>query len=470
MLLLARFFSTTDLAVFPLCFLVLYFIIRGKARRQKDPRLRMLYFRAFYFKLICVFAFTMLTEFYFKGGDTGLYYQATQDLRAAIKDNPDNFKLAIITPKLTYKSPLFDYFYYDGYTDDLTYNYMFGQANFFPPKLALIPSYIFFNSYLCISMVFGFFALGGAIRLFKTFYHFYPGQYRELALACLFLPSVCYWSSGLLKDPITFGCVGYIVYAFLNLFVKKRKILISIFIILACGFLLYMIKVYILLVLVMAVLIWQFAEVNKLIENRTLRAIFAGMTFLGSLGVAYLMLNYFTSLEAAQQYQFDKFAGNAEYQRQMYAQIAKDTGGKDSYFAINTSNPFAMIFGGISATFYRPFLWEVNSPIVLFSCAESSVFLFLTVFFVYKRGLKKFFTTAFSDPRILMCFIFAFVFAVAVGISSANFGALSRYKIPCMPFYLLMLLMMYHKTRLAYPRWFMKILDFAVPQIRRRRI
>ena len=149
-----------------------------------------------------------------------MYYQATQDLRVAINDNPKNLDEIIKTQKLTFKSPLFDYFYYDGYSEDLTYNYMFSQANFTIPKLALIPSYLFGNSYLCISMIFGFFALGGAIRLFKTFYHFYPIRYRELAFACLFLPSVCYWSSGLLKDPVTFGCIGYIIYAFLNIFVK----------------------------------------------------------------------------------------------------------------------------------------------------------------------------------------------------------------------------------------------------------
>ena len=57
----------------------------------------------------------------------------------------------------------------------------------------------------------------------------------------------------------------------------------------------------------------------------------------------------------------------------------------------------------------------------------------------------------------------SFVFAIAVGISSANFGALSRYKIPCMPFYLVMLMLLYQKTKLAYPRWFHKILNFAVP-------
>ena len=225
MLLLTRFFSPADLFYFPVCFLILFFIIRAKAKKYKDERIKMLYFRAFYFKLICVLAFTLLTEFYFKGGDTGLFYQATKNLRAAIADNPNNFWVALESQKLTYKSPLFDYFYYDNYEFDLTYNYMFASANFFPGKLALIPSFIFGNSYICINMIFGFFALGGAIRLFKTFYYYYPKQWKEIAFACLFLPSVCYWSSGLLKDPICFGAVGYITYALLNIFVKKHSII-----------------------------------------------------------------------------------------------------------------------------------------------------------------------------------------------------------------------------------------------------
>lgn len=463
MLLLTRFFSPADLFYFPVCFLILFFIIRAKAKKYKDERIKMLYFRAFYFKLICVLAFTLLTEFYFKGGDTGLFYQATKNLRAAIADNPNNFWVALESQKLTYKSPLFDYFYYDNYEFDLTYNYMFASANFFPGKLALIPSFIFGNSYICINMIFGFFALGGAIRLFKTFYYYYPKQWKEIAFACLFLPSVCYWSSGLLKDPICFGAVGYITYAFLNIFVKKKKILVSLALIIACGLLVYFIKVYILLVLVLSLLIWQFAEFNKLIENKTLQRIFAGMTFAGSLLIGLLLLNYLTSTEAGQQYQLDKIAGNAEHQREMFAVINQQTGGTDSHFEINTSNPVLMVFGGITATFYRPFIWEVNSPIMLLSVLESSIFLFITLFFLSKKGVKNFFRLSFSEPRILMCFIFAFVFAVAVGISSANFGALSRYKIPCMPFYLIMMILLYQKSNLPYPKWFNKILNFAVP-------
>jgi hypothetical protein len=461
MLLLAQFFKGYDLVLFPVCYLVLFYILKNRANKNKDPKIRSLYYRAFYFKVIAVVLFTLITEFYFKGGDTALFYQATKDLRAAIADNPDNLWVVVKTNKLIIKSPLFDYFYYDGYQNDLTWNYMISAANFYPPKLALIPSFVFGNSYICINMVIAFFALGGAIRLFKTFYYFYPKLYRELALACLFLPGVAFWSAGLLKDPITFGCVGYITYAFLNIFIRKKNTITSgIWIVIGC-ILIYFIKVYILLVLLMSLLIWLFAEFNRLVENKTLRSIFAVMTLAASIVAAYLLLNYFTTLEAAQQFQLDNISGNAEYQRKMYADIALNK--KDSHFEINTSNPVVMIFSGISATFYRPFPWEVNSPIILLSAMESMVFLLLTLGFIFKRGIKKFFSVPFSEPRILFCFVFSFAFAAAIGTATANFGALSRYKIPCMPFYLIMIMLMYWKTNLAYPQWFNKILDFIVP-------
>ncbi len=462
MILLVRFFSASDLFLFPFCCGVLFYILKNRANRNSDPKIRSLYYRAFYFKVISVFLFTLITELYFKGGDTALFYQATKDLRAAISADPDNFWVIVNTNKLIIKSPIFDYFYYDNYADDLTWNYMISAANFYPPKLALIPSFLFGNSYLCINMFIGFFALGGAIRLFKTFYHYYPKLYRELALACLFLPGVAFWSSGLLKDPITFGCIGYITYAVLNIFIKKKNIPRSLIWIVVSGILLYFIKVYILLVLIMSLLIWIFAEFNSLVENKTLRNIFAGMTLAASILVAFLLLNYFTSMEAAQQYQLDNFSGNAEYQRKMYADIALNK--KDSHFDINTSNPAVTALGGIAATFYRPFLWEVSSPIILLSALESLVFLAMTLGFIFKKGLKRFFTIPFNDPRILMCFVFSFSFAAAIGTATANFGALSRYKIPCMPFYLIMVLLMYRKDTLPYPPWFEKILNFVIPK------
>jgi hypothetical protein len=117
-----------------------------------------------------------------------------------------------------------------------------------------------------------------------------------------------------------------------------------------------------------------------------------------------------------------------------------------------------LVLNSIVATFYRPFVWEINTPIALLSAIESVILLVLTLNFFFKRGFFTFFKAAFSDPLILMCFVFAMVFAVAVGASTNNFGALSRYKIPCMPFYFIMLVLLYKKKELPYPKWFMSII------------
>lgn len=460
MLLDLRFFAVDDLVWGPFCFVILYVIVRNRAEKNEDKQVRKLYYWGFYFKIICVLAYTFVTEFVFKGGDTSLYYQGIKDLRTALDSDFNHLGTIVKSAKLTMDNPLTPFFYYDNYSDDFTYGYMTSASNFFVPRLGLIPSTIFFNNYLCINMVFGFFAYGGSIRLFKFFRHFYPKYTSELAMATLFLPSVGFWSSGLLKDPICFGAIGYILYAVLNIFVKKEKRRASLIWIVVCGVLIYYIKVYILLVLILSILVWLFAETNKLIADRTLRNIFSFMTLAISFVVGYFLLNYFTSQEAAQQYKLDTLLEKAEYQRRVITDLGINTVTLGSNFSINTSNPIALIPNSLAATFFRPFLWEVNSPVAIFSALESSFLLFFTLYFFFKRGVKKFFNSAFSDPRLLMCFIFSMVFAVAVGASTSNFGALSRYKIPCMPFYFVMLLLIYKKTNLDYPRWFNKVLNW----------
>ncbi len=455
MLLALRFFSINDFLVVPLCLVVLYAIVRNRAERPKNAALKKIYYRGFYYKVFFVFAYTIVTEFVFKGGDTNLYYQAIKDLRAALSDDFGFIETIATSMSIDIDHPLAPYFYYDNYEHDFTFNYMRSASNFFPPRLGLVPSLLFLNSYLCISLCFGFFAYAGSIRIFKFFYHYYPAYKREIALAAIYIPSVCFWSAGLLKDPICFGAIGFILYGALNVFVRKVNIISSIFLIIICGLLIYIIKVYILLAFILAMTIWLFAETNKLIKDSTLRTIFSLLTFIFSITIAFLLLNYFTSQEAAQGFKLDTLLEKSEKQRQVFESIKVEGG---SGFNFNTSNPLLLVFGSITATFFRPFLWEVNTPIALFSALESLIFLLLTAFFFVKKGVLLYFKNIFSDPKLLMCFVFAIVFGVAVGASTTNFGALSRYKIPCMPFYFIMLLIVYKKTSLQYPKWFNVIL------------
>jgi len=97
-------------------------------------------------------------------------------------------------------------------------------------------------------------------------------------------------------------------------------------------------------------------------------------------------------------------------------------------------------------TLFRPFPWEAKKVIVLLSALEALMFVYFTFKAFQKRGIPKTLSLIFKDPNLLFCLTFSLIFAFAVGISTYNFGALSRYKIPCLPFYaaFLMIVINYH--------------------------
>ena len=69
-----------------------------------------------------------------------------------------------------------------------------------------------------------------------------------------------------------------------------------------------------------------------------------------------------------------------------------------------------------------------------------------TLFVLYKAGPLNFIRAILKDPVILYCLLFALLFALFVGATTANFGTLVRYKIPCIPFYIIALFLILNYT------------------------
>jgi hypothetical protein len=99
----------------------------------------------------------------------------------------------------------------------------------------------------------------------------------------------------------------------------------------------------------------------------------------------------------------------------------------------------------INVSLFRPYIWEVRNPLMLMSAVESVTLLALTIFVIFKRGATLFATLL--NPHIIYCMVFSLTFAFAVGVSTFNFGTLSRYKIPLLPFYALALIFIYYENR-----------------------
>lgn len=101
---------------------------------------------------------------------------------------------------------------------------------------------------------------------------------------------------------------------------------------------------------------------------------------------------------------------------------------------------------GIVATLFRPFPWEARNPLMIISALEGLLFFYLTFLAFKKIGFRKFFSIVGSDSVIVFCLVFSLLFAGIIGVTTTNFGALVRYKIPAVPFYLFMLFIVMDKS------------------------
>jgi hypothetical protein len=285
------------------------------------------------------------------------------------------------------------------------------------------------------------------------FTELYPRLHKKMAIAILFLPSILFWGGSLLKDSISIGSMGFALYAAYNIVFKKRKIFSSLLILAFSLFLLYNIKPYIILCLVPAFLLWLFLEFRKKIPDKILRQISGVLLSVVSVVVGFFALQSLTQSEVTAQFSSDKILKTSQGVQEGFNLAAE---GKGSSFSVGTVGSsvvsiVALFPLGVVATLFRPFFWEVRNPLMIINALEGFLFLYLTFLAFRRIGFRKFFSLVGTDSVLVFCIIFSILFAGIIGVTTTNFGALARYKIPCVPFYLIMLFVVMDKSRKFTP-------------------
>jgi hypothetical protein len=439
-----------DLFLAPICLLVLYgFAIRIRTK-YKGTELEKYILPGLTARLVGTVLYTLIIGYYYKGGDTTMYYRALLDIQKAIGDNSEFLGDVYLKAKLNPNEALNSYFMYDG--TGVTHYYMYQVSNYMVPKVALPLSMIFAKSYLCISFCLAFFAFGGCWRIFKLFYSFFPHLHKKIAIATLFLPSVLFWSSTLIKDSITMGALGFFVYAFYKLFFLKEKVLINVIIVTFSALLLFYIKPYIILCCLPAFLIWAYMLLYRNIKDWGLRMfatiVFASVTIVGSI----FFMQKIASSELASQYATQNILKAIESQQNTYTVLQNSGSSFEAGQVDNSVGGLLKLFPlGIVNSLFRPFLWEVKSPIMLLTALEALIFMWLTFLCFKYTSFKRFGQILRENPYLVFCFVYSVLFAGLVGMSTLNFGTLARYKIPALPFYLILLFVILDKSGKVSP-------------------
>jgi hypothetical protein len=89
----------------------------------------------------------------------------------------------------------------------------------------------------------------------------------------------------------------------------------------------------------------------------------------------------------------------------------------------------------ITAGFFRPFIWESRSVVMALGGLENLWLLGLAIFTLFQAGPRFLLRCVTSIPIVLMAFMFAILFSFLVGVTTPNFGALVRFKIPLIPLF-----------------------------------
>ena len=382
-------------------------------------------------RIIGALALGFIYQFYYGGGDTFNYHTGgSRFVWEALIDSPEKGLQMMFSGGIHHGS-----FY--KYSSRIEF---FGNPSaFFVIRMAALFDIFTFSSYSATAVLFAVFGFVGAWMLYYTFYRKYPALYFWFAIAILFIPSVFFWGSGLLKDTIVLSAIGMATYEIDRLFVRRKISLIHIAWLLMALYFIFMVKKFVLQAYLPAAIIWIYLQQMKTISSVILRILIFPFVILISTFIGYYAVVKVG--EGDQKYAVDKLAETAR----ITAADIHDFTGRNAGSGYTLGELDGSFLGmlklapaAVNVALFRPYLWEVNNPLMLLSALESLVMLLLVLYLFFKKGLSLF--SYFKNPDVAFCLVFSIMFAFAVGVSTFNFGTLVRYKIPALPFFSIALL------------------------------
>lgn len=439
-----KFGTTLDFALLPLYFVAIYFIANAiKSRNISKSKDYDFFVKGIMVKCLGALVFCLIYSKYYKGGDTTSYFDGAYRIMKLAFFDFDQFVKILLDdrgPDLFRSLSNYNLCCPEFINDKNS----FSVIRFTAP-LALIGSFSYYNTTIVLAAI----SFSGPWKLFRLFSSYYPEAQKQIAIAILYVPSVLFWGSGILKDTYTFSAACWFTWSIYQIFIKRESLVKNVIILLISSWLIISIKPYIFVSLLPGTLIWiSFKRISS-IKNGLLKAIFAPTILLaGFLTISIVMsslsdkLGSFSDIDKAAKRAQET---NEDLKRDIYGKNSFDLGKFDgSPASLARIFPLA-IFAGL----FRPFVWEANNIVMLLSALENAFLLFVFLKTLFLSRVFKFFSFVFSDPLLLFCFLFSIFFAGSVGIATSNFGALVRYKIPCIPFFLSSLYIIQYKLRKA---------------------
>ncbi len=410
--------------------------------------------------MVKVFAgifFGAIYVFYYGGGDTISYYSSTIPLARLFWENPsDYFSVLLHSTEITeaYSETEWEAYTFNVFTNSTGIPLSFishDPKTFMVSKLTSPLLILTGESYFATTILLAAITYLPLWFLFRTILKQFPLLTRELAITTLFIPSVVFWGSGIMKDTYTLAATALAVMSFYYL---TRKSTVNYqkwgyFLLLLLSFyFIISIKPYILNILVPSLGLWVTWIMVTNVKSAIFKFILLPLVLVVGLSGSFFLLR---SLSAS----MDKFAIDKAIETAQVTQedlLREEQYGSNSFDIGKIDGTIPNLISKIPiATFsglFRPSILEARSPVMFLSALENLALLIMLGLTLYRIKLGLIYKLITSTPFLMFSFSFALLFAFMLGITTPNFGALVRFKIPLMPFLASGLIIIYSTVKL----------------------
>ena len=421
-------------------FIIYFFAILYKRKKIKTNPEYQYFLIGLTAKLIGGISFVLYSIYYKHGGDSTYFFREASVLATYLIENPwDGFNLifkSIDEMKVSYFANLL----YTNYT-------IMGMGTWGIVRIAMVFYLASFESYLICSLLFTVTSFYFLWLGYSNLCRLYPTSAKMLLIPFFLTPTAILWGSGILKDTVCIGVVGGLLYSFSNVFIFKEKILRSIIITLIGCFMVMLLKPYLLYVLLPCLFIWVQSNFKNLIKGSFIRIIFTPILFLLLVGTGIALFQKIS--DGAGKYSAENVEQTLKGFHSWHTYLAETRDQSGYTFGEIEFTPLGILQkvpASLNVTFFRPYLWEIRNLPMLLGAIEGFLLL-LTVLYLLITLKFRFFKLIVKNKEVFFMLLFALIFGVVVGLSSYNFGALSRYKIPATFMMMISLIIIYDTSK-----------------------
>jgi hypothetical protein len=442
------YYNYTDFFLVPLFLLVIFLIANNIKKKNINQFPEYKYFiKGIIAKLIGVTLFLMFYTLYYETGDTISYYEGARAItKLLFLDYEKGIQVL-----LNSDSPYNSLSSFNNETGRPPY-YIFLDDKTFNVSRFSIFFYFFGGGSLIISnFLSAIFSFIGIWKLFRLINSLYSEYSKELAYIILFMPSLIFWGSGIMKDSFVLGALCWLTSNFYKGVIKREKIFFNLILLTFNFVLITKVKPYVALGVIPGMLLWLNSNFIKSLSSSFARFILRPFIIVLVILLGSLIFNNLATLGLQEYENVDQTIEQAQVIQQdllreeQYGSNNYDIGTLDGTLTGMLKIAPTAIFTSI----YRPLIFEIGSPAMVIAAIENFMLLIFTCISLIKSNPFKLFKLITKQPFLIYCLIFTIIFGFGVGIASTNFGALVRYRIPLIPFYFTIILIMFKKRNFS---------------------